>query len=301
MSGGGQIEVSPQSVEIQEHCDAFTFPMSSLRKNRTTSLQGKAGDSLLDESLRDASKLIQDSVAVASTLQSFTQWHKKGSNNLQNADNTGNETFLTDIDLSSVPNQCPTVSANSATMSADLSSRIYALADIIGVASMKSLLSSVQTNLDQVCRISRVLGNSSHRFEDDVIHRLHEEETLRTAAETANSTLREKMSVLSAQVRDLQQQVQILTVFQEEAASQAKRKDADYRTLENELSATAEKLRMEEAERLVLVDQMRKKEAEIHKSKETVDKLTSELQRLAVIAQLPCSLTLFESHGIAEE
>jgi preprotein translocase subunit SecD len=256
--------------------------MSSLSRSRQNAASNaKSGGTSLEESLNEASKLIENSVAVSTTLQTFAQTHIKDREPLHSTDKACISTFLTGVDVSSVPNQCPTVSANRAVMSADLSSRIQSLADIIGVASMKSLMSSVQANLDQVCRISRVLGNSSHG-EEDVIRRLQEEETLRTAAESTNEMLREKLSILSSQVHDLQQQVQVLTVFQEEANAQAKRKDADYRTLENELSATAEKLRMEEAERLVLVDQMRKKEAEVHKCKETVEKLTSELQRLAV-------------------
>ena len=254
------------------------------------SLHGRAGrgrggrpENSLENSIKEATRLLEESVNVSTTLQDIAHSRTNGK-----ADAVGISTFMTDVDVSSVQNQCPTISGNSAIMSEDLSSRIYALADIIGVAGMKTLHSCVQSNLDQVCRISRVLGNTSCGNQDDIIRRLHEEEMLRRGAEATNASLRDKLAVISAQVRDLQQQVQVLNVFQEESKAQAKRREADYRTLENELSATAEKLRMEEAERLVLVDQMRKKEAEVLKCKETVDKLTSELQRLAVKLNLSC-------------
>ncbi len=145
---------------------------------------------------------------------------------------------------------------------------------------MKGLMACVQSNLDQISKISRILGNSTGGNEHDMICRLYDEETLRTAAEASNTSLRDQIASHLAQIADLKQQVQVLLVEQDEAKALARRRDADYRTLENELAATAEKLRTEEAERLLLVDQMRKKEVEVLKSKEAVDRLTAELQRL---------------------
>ena len=203
-------------------------------------------------------------------------------------------TFMTQLDVSRVNNTPSLVGPVQTRMSEELELRLSVLEEAIGREATQLLKLTIQSDLDQVCRLARKdeaakfakkggvgkPGRTGGVDFDEMEAQLLEEEALKLQAQEQVSVLKENLRMQSTRLAELQAKTALLDTSSQEFGEMLRKKEAEMKGLRDELLAAQHKTRVEEGERHKLVDKLRKKEVEMIKSKESMDKMTMQLQRL---------------------
>ena len=205
-------------------------------------------------------------------------------------------TFMTQLDVSSVRNVPSLLGPVQTRMSEELELRLSVLEEAIGREATQLLKLTIQSDLDQVCRLARkdeaakfakkstatgkTGGRSGGVDIEEMEAQLREEEALKLQAQEQVSVLKENLRMQSTRLAEMQERTTLLDTSSQEFGETLRKKDAETKSLRDELLAAQHKTRVEEGERHKLVEKLRKKEVEMTKSKESMDKMTMQMQRL---------------------
>jgi len=204
-------------------------------------------------------------------------------------------TFMTQLDVSSVRNVPSLLGPVQTRMSEELELRLSVLEEAIGREATQLLKLTIQSDLDQVCRLARkdeaaksakkgssgkTGGRSGGVDIDEMEAQLREEEALKLQAQEQVAVLKENLRLQSTRLAEMQEKTALLDTSSQEFGESLRKKEGEIKGLRDELLAAQRKTRVEEGERHKLVEKLRKKEVEMTKSKESMDKMTMQLQRL---------------------
>lgn len=218
---------------------------------------------------------------------------REGSGHMRSDVSSG--TFMTELDVSNVKNTPSLVGPVQTRMSEELALRLSVLEEAIGREATQLLKLTIQSDLDQVCRMARKdeaakfakksvgggkPGRSGGVDVDEMEAQLLEEEALKLAAQEQVAQLKDTLRMKSTQLAEMQAKTVLLDTSSQEFGELLKKRETETKGLRDELLAAQHKTRVEEGERHKLVDKLRKKEVEMTKSKESMDKMTMQLQRL---------------------
>uniref|UniRef100_A0A7S4KEP5 Uncharacterized protein n=1 Tax=Guillardia theta TaxID=55529 RepID=A0A7S4KEP5_GUITH len=256
---------------------------------------------ILEQTLREANRLLGDSTGsplidvggivnkdvAARKLRNASDW---GDDHAHHREDFSSGTFMTELDTSSVASAPTVVGGAKVTMSEELALRLSVLEQAIGKEAVKVLQSCVQSDLDQVAKTvkqqssSKDGGRQTSEVSETIAElegRIVEEEALKLSALEQVNALKENLRMQNTRVLELQDKLALLDSTSQEGGELLKKKETEIKSLKEELLAVQHKTRMEENERLKLVDRLRKKDVEMAKTKESMDKMTMQLQRLA--------------------
>lgn len=274
---------------------------------------------VLEQTLREANKLLGESAGVplvdikghvskdaqikrlrellpaeAAEIQAAAEPGEKGSprEDGQLASAVVSGTFMTDLDVSTVSNTPTLVGTVQARMSEELALRMTVLEEAVGREAAQMLKLSIQSDLDQVCRMARKeeaakakktsgSGKSAKGADlDEVEAQRLEEEALKVAAQEQVAVLKENLRLQSARMAEMQVKMSLLDTSSQEGGELVRKLEAEANSMREELLAAQHKTRVEEGERQKLNEKLRKKDMEVAKVKENMDKMTMQLQRL---------------------
>lgn len=196
--------------------------------------------------------------------------------------------FLLEMDVSQMSSE-PKVVGFTATMSEELAARIKALEKAITKEGSTIIRKAVQNDMDAVCRMSRSLGGGSgtvggssamEGLVEELENRVAEEEMQKNTALEHARQLQEQMRGQHQQISELQDKLDYIEGTTAEGSDQMRRMEGDMQQLREELQVASKKMRGEEAEKLKLMEKSRKRDLEVGKMKETMEKMTWQLRML---------------------
>ena len=173
--------------------------------------------------------------------------------------------FMTELDVSSVTNTPSLVGPVQARMSEELALRLQVLADVIGRDATQIFRLTIQSDIDQVCRMARKdeqsklkkvntsQGAAGRGASEEMEAQLLEQEALKVAAQEQLAALKDSMRNQSQRFAELQAKTALLDASSQEFSEKIKKSEAEAKALREELLAAQHKTRVEEAERHKLV------------------------------------------------
>lgn len=239
----------------------------------------------LRQSLKDDSTALENSLREANKLMETPK--EKGRARFQTGTAAvGSKTFLTSLEgaVEEGTGGAPLIDGMQVAMSQRLSQRLTAMSQALGVEGTKLLRESVQEEMNKVCRIARAtekdeLKRTGQALEESDLRRLFDKEVqLRTAAQESNKLLHEQLKIQTAASQEMSERLAMLEGTTYEGGEELRKREVEMKALRDEVVANQIKTRTEETERLKVMDRLRKKEVEMGKGKEVVDKLTIQLQ-----------------------